>query len=121
MQGALSEQQQQPTNSASPEQQGHGTWAVSSPPSSSSLPHHLAAFIPSPPKVRTNSAKLCSLAVLPSWTGHMLLATRQNTRPKLQMQPLVPRRGLASCTHCGGHASSPQKATLTRALQNLRL
>lgn len=120
MQGALSEQQQ-PTNSASPEQQGHGTWAVSSPPSSSSLPHHLAAFIPSPPKVRTNSAKLCWLAVLPSWTGHMLLATRQNTRPKLQMQPLVPRRGLASCTHCGGHASSPQKATLTRALQNLRL
>ena len=44
-------QQQQPASSTTPGQQGHAQWAVSSPPSSCSLPHHLAALIPSPPKV----------------------------------------------------------------------
>ena len=53
MQAAPSEQrQQQPASSTTPGQQGHAQWAVSSPPSSCSLPHHLAALIPSPPKVR---------------------------------------------------------------------
>ena len=42
---------QQPAGSGSPGQHEQGTWAVSSPPSSCSLPHHLAALIPSPPKV----------------------------------------------------------------------
>lgn len=54
-QGMAPEQQQQllqqPAGSGSPGQPEQNTWAVSSPPSSCSLPHHLAALIPSPPKV----------------------------------------------------------------------
>ena len=55
MQAAPSEQQQQPASSTTPGQHGHARWAVSSPPSSCSLPHHLAALIPSPPKVSAHA------------------------------------------------------------------
>ena len=51
LQVSPSEQQQQPAGSTTPGQQGQALWAVSSPPSSCSLPHHLAALIPSPAKV----------------------------------------------------------------------
>ena len=49
--------QQQPTGSVSPGQPSN--WAASSPPSSCSLPHHLAALIPSPNKVRSLPAPWC--------------------------------------------------------------
>ena len=49
--------QQQPAGSISPGQPSN--WAASSPPSSCSLPHHLAALIPSPNKVRNLPSPQC--------------------------------------------------------------
>ena len=49
--------QQQPAGSVSPGQPSN--WAASSPPSSCSLPHHLAALIPSPNKVCSLPSPQC--------------------------------------------------------------
>ena len=67
MQAAPAEQQQQqPASSTTPGQEGQAPWAVSSPPSSCSLPHHLAALIPSPPKVSIGMHQFTICTVLHS-------------------------------------------------------